>query len=135
MSVAEAIGQYPVARVVTARACDVEIRSLAARLKVLAALRAKSMQDSKFGIVASCGLEHGFEFHYARADHVPLAHSVPSGGQEAIDEVGDEDVCEQFPGRDVPVAAVLAFDVEYADLGSLGIESVHLGNDYIPYLR
>ena len=93
------------------------------------------MQDSKFGGVASCGLEHGFEFHYARADHVPLAHRVPGGWQEAIDEVGDEDVCEQFPGRDVPVAAVLSLDVEYADLGCLGIESVDLGYDYISYLR
>ena len=134
MTVAEAIGQYPVARVVTARACDVEIRSCAARLKVLAALRTQSMQDSEFGIVASCGLEHGFEFHYARADHVPLAHRVPGGWQEAIDEVGDEDVCEKFPGGDVPVTAILSLDVEYANLGRLGIEAVDLGDDHIPYL-
>jgi hypothetical protein len=59
VAVAEAVGQDPVARVVAARACDVEVGGLAARLEILSALRAQGVQNTKFGVVTSCGLEHG----------------------------------------------------------------------------
>ena len=93
---AEAVGEDPVAGVVAAWALDVEVGGLAAGLQVLSALRAEGVEDPKFGVIARGCLEHGVEFDYARAYDVPLAHGVAGGREEAIDEVGDVDVCEEL---------------------------------------